>query len=1042
MGIVGVIILLVGISFATFSSDISGVKVQGIQTGCLKVDMTDNGNLNISNAAPMTNESGLASSPYTYTITNNCTIDASFITTLNIMNNSNLDNLSKIKVSLDGDSYLAPTVVDDLAETELVDSSESSVVKTYSLDTGYLKVGESKTFDLRTWIDYDVESISGGLSSKIIILSTANNSLTIEYNTNTSGYIVASKNSLLPSPDYSIISPSDSQPSGIVKVDVNDGVKYYFRGNPNNYLTFAGLDFRILSTNPDGSINIVLDDIADSNTYNNILTVLNTWYDTNIKSEEKYIKTNQTFCEELSNSEGVYLPSIRVDNHNPSGECMGSTMTKVGLLTVDDLMFAGAVYNTENSEFYLNSTTEYFTSSSGNAYNVYTYSNNINLNLKTTNFGIKPVITLSNDVNLSGSGTLDDPFYIVGLFSEEMTSADTDDISPEIISVRFDERWAKENKQLEIMARDNASGSGIAGYMITTSYEIPEASDSGWEASSSLKYTSVNSYDNGTYYVFVKDNAGNVSDGKEVVIDKVDKVAPSCRIRVNPNGYYSDNKTLSIINTNNDHIDINGYSWDQFESVEDAISINENGVFTGYLTDLAGNVGSCTAVVTNVIFVQNTAIDVSVPDTGYQTEKEVNITFTSSDSRATLDSYCISTSNNSESCQWTTIPGSVTTYSTTYTATAEGIYYIFVKDVFDNISDMAVSVTNIGPPITTPPTVTTSTPSTAYATSKKITLSFESSDSRVALASYCVSTSSTSSSCSWTSIPGSVTSYQTTYTATSARTYYVFARDELGNTSTGKAVKVTNIGTPVTSISVSATSPIWILNSSKKTTTAKATVSPSSAALKSVTWSSSKTSVATVNSSGVITPVSNGTTTIKATAKDGSGKSGSVTVRVYKATAPTSTISSVSTGKESSKRTMYLSSHSLSASNGSSTVTVTINGYNKGGNWLGTAGSSTASYCSSYSRWAYLSGPTNTQAALIKPRSTVWGNNSYTTTTHNFCGAVSFSASTAGTYYMRVNGMSYASCNECGQKVSASYANSGTGYSIWSFSSYSLRISH
>ena len=153
MGVVGIVVLLIGISFAAFSSDISGVEVQGIQTGCLKVDMTDNGNLNITNAAPMTNESGLTSNPYTYTITNSCTVDASFTATLNIMSGSNLDNLSKIKVALDGDSYLAPTMISNLTETELVDSSESSVVKTYSLDTGYLKVGESKTFDLRTWID-------------------------------------------------------------------------------------------------------------------------------------------------------------------------------------------------------------------------------------------------------------------------------------------------------------------------------------------------------------------------------------------------------------------------------------------------------------------------------------------------------------------------------------------------------------------------------------------------------------------------------------------------------------------------------------------------------------------------------------------------------------------------------------------------------------------------------------------------------------------------------------------------------------------------
>jgi uncharacterized protein YjdB len=86
-------------------------------------------------------------------------------------------------------------------------------------------------------------------------------------------------------------------------------------------------------------------------------------------------------------------------------------------------------------------------------------------------------------------------------------------------------------------------------------------------------------------------------------------------------------------------------------------------------------------------------------------------------------------------------------------------------------------------------------------------------------------------------------------------------------------IKVTKITLSDTSLSIAK----------GNTETLIATVSPSDASNTAVKWSSSNTSVATVNSSGKITALKKGTETITCTAKDGSGKKATCKVTVTKA---------------------------------------------------------------------------------------------------------------------------------------------------------------
>ncbi|GHV72416.1 hypothetical protein FACS1894201_01460 [Bacteroidia bacterium] len=111
-----------------------------------------------------------------------------------------------------------------------------------------------------------------------------------------------------------------------------------------------------------------------------------------------------------------------------------------------------------------------------------------------------------------------------------------------------------------------------------------------------------------------------------------------------------------------------------------------------------------------------------------------------------------------------------------------------------------------------------------------------------------------------------------TYSGTTKRLVFTWRND--GSMGTQSPIAIDDIAIssvpasiPVTSVSLNKTSTTLLIGG---TETLTATVLPANATNKNITWSSNNTSVATVNSSGVVTAVSAGSATITATTASGS----------------------------------------------------------------------------------------------------------------------------------------------------------------------------
>lgn len=139
-----VISALVSVTYALFSNDIYAVNPDVYSTGLLSIEAKSKSeNISLANALPITDEEGLASTPYIFTI----------------KNVGNLDYKFDVKLLSAGDS--ASTFSPQYIKLQIDDGE---VVTLYDLTNSEIKsditllAGESVDISLRVWLSIDLEN--------------------------------------------------------------------------------------------------------------------------------------------------------------------------------------------------------------------------------------------------------------------------------------------------------------------------------------------------------------------------------------------------------------------------------------------------------------------------------------------------------------------------------------------------------------------------------------------------------------------------------------------------------------------------------------------------------------------------------------------------------------------------------------------------------------------------------------------------------------------------------------------------------------------
>ena len=542
VGLLLTVVMVMGLSYAYFflRKEQTNSNVIGTRS-CLDTSFTeDTSEIILTDAFPISDERGLTKDPFTFTLTNNCDSYVDVQITLYSEYRESTDSTYlkddyvKVNLSPKGATTGTSNILSALSLGDI-----DTTRKAYILEKTGLKENETKSYDLRLWMNSETTNEQGlnkTWKGKIIVTVTAAKELPTLLSK-----ILGENNANVSEPQTTPGSAISADTEAVLASTEDDyGTSYYFRGAvTNNFVEYANMCWRIVRITGNGSIKMVLYNYNGLTSTNNtpssstpcnvtgdtyayarfegdtykskfnssyndnayvglmygtdgassyveahantnastILTNLNKWY-TNVLSKQANFNDSQLadtiWCNDKSvvtdttfNPDGLTLgtkygygtnknyysaikrlvqasswgtggtgPSLICPNDNNGGKLSKFTVSdttygngalsgyaKIGLLTVDEIAFAGGAYATTNSKYYLkgNANSGYWRALSPSGFGsggagVWIVNGKLSypdVGGRVNNSGdVRPSLSLVSTTNVTGEGTATNPYKV------------------------------------------------------------------------------------------------------------------------------------------------------------------------------------------------------------------------------------------------------------------------------------------------------------------------------------------------------------------------------------------------------------------------------------------------------------------------------------------------------------------------------------------------------------------------------------------------------------------------------------------------------